>query len=56
MIPKELESGKIRGNARAKSKINFVEVDEFVRGTDLSGGRYSTRVGVGRYVLELRPE
>lgn len=43
VIPKELKSGKIRGNARGKSKINFVKADEFVRGTDLRG-RYSTRV------------
>lgn len=45
MISKELESGKIRGNARSKSTINFVEADEFVRGTDLRG-RYSMRARV----------
>lgn len=48
VIPKEFKSGKIRGNARGKSKINFVEADEFVRGTD-HRGRYSTRVWVDTF-------
>lgn len=35
MIPREFKKSSVRCNARGKSKINFIEADDFVRGTDL---------------------